>query len=197
MATSLRERLIRLLGDRAPNFVPDQVLNNRLQPHEPSEIAVILTALEADAIIERRDDPRDVSLTPQHYYRLKAYKGMPVRTSIALGGLELPRLLSDSAASLFPEILNESLELLSEYNASLEKRFQELVSAQERRYWAKVAGLFAALVSVLALVLVALPKIAVDPSLTFWKTVQVNLAQVLPLAIVLALFCLTIRRIVR
>jgi hypothetical protein len=62
---------------------------------------------------------------------------------------------------------------------------------------ATVAGVFGIFVSVLALILVGLPKIVTDPRLPFWAVVQLNLAQLLPIAIVLALFVLALRLVVR
>jgi hypothetical protein len=109
----------------------------------------------------------------------------------------LPRVTSDSGARFFPEIYNESLEILSEYASSLENRFKEIVRDQEQRYWAKVSGLFATLVSVLALLFVGLPKITTDPSLPFLRVVLLNLGQVLPMAVVLALFVLVLKWILR
>jgi hypothetical protein len=104
---------------------------------------------------------------------------------------------SDSPAYLFPELYNESLEVLSEYTLLLEHRFKEIVAEQERRYWGQVSGVFAILVSVLAFLLVGLPKITTDPSLSFWQVVLLNTAQILPLAVTLVLFVALIKWIVR
>ncbi len=122
---------------------------------------------------------------------------MPVRETIKVGDLELPRLFSDAAANLFPEIYNEALERLAEYTRTQEDRFTKLVDRQERKYWANVVALFGVFISVLSLIIVGLPKITTDPSLPFWCVVRLNLAQLLPVAVLLMIFVLIARWVVR
>lgn len=192
-----RDEVLRLLADRAPNFVPERIIQNRLKNLASADVSSALVQLSSDGLIERVVDQRPTGEESEPFFRLKDTKNVPIRRSIRIAGIELPRVTSDSGARFFPEIYNESLEILSEYASSLEDRFKEIVRDQEQRYWAKVSGLFATLVSVLALLFVGLPKITTDPSLPFLRVVLLNLGQVLPMAVVLALFVLVLKWILR
>jgi len=151
----------------------------------------------SDGQVESRDDPRPETGLSTQFYRLRSFQNLPIRETIRLGDVEMPRLMSDSSAGTFPEIYNEALEILAEYNRSLEARFERMVRTQERKYWANVVGLFGVFVSVLALVIVGLPKITTDPTLPFWSVFWLNVAQILPVALVLAVFVLVARWVVR
>ncbi len=197
MPESLKTRILRVLVDRVPNYVAEVTLRSRLPDAAPDELAATLAELVAANQAETQVDQRPAVGQPVTYYRLKARDGLPIRETIKVGDVELPRLLSDSSPALFPENFNEALEQLSEHSRRLEDRFQRLVAGEQRRYWANVVGIFSVLVSVLALILAGLPKITTDPSLPFWLIVKVNLSQLLPLAIVLALLVVAMRWIVR
>lgn len=193
MNKKARAAILKLLIDRIPNFVPEATIRGRLREFSDAEIHQTLDELVRTGEVDFRDDPRPETGLSTRFYRPKSFTGLPVRDTIRIGNVELPRLLSDSQASLFPEVFNESLEQVADYAHDLESRFTELVRRQQRRYWANVASLFGVLISVLSLVLVGLPKISTDPNLPFWSVVQLNLAQVLPIAVVLAVFLLILR----
>lgn len=197
MADNLRTRILQILVDRIPNYVSEVVLRSRLPDARPDQIAAELAALVAADQVETQVDQRPAVGEPVTYYRLKAREGLPIRQTITVGDVVLPRLLSDSSPALFPENFNEALEQLSEHSKRLEDRFRRLVAGEQRRYWANAVGIFSVLVSVLALILAGLPKITTDPSLPFWVIVKVNLSQLLPLAFVLALLVVAMRWIVR
>lgn len=197
MTRHVRDEILRLLLDRIPNFVPKTTIKVRVGGATEAEIDSALEQLVNSEQIEFRDDPRPQTGLSMRFYRLKSFAGLPIRETVTLGEVELPRLLSDSIVSLFPEVLNEAIEQLADYNRTLEVRFKGLVQAQQRKYWANVAGLFGVFVSVLALIIVGLPQITTNPQLPFWSLVQLNLAQLLPLAIVLAIFVCLIQWIIR
>ena len=190
-----RDEVLRFLGDRAPSYVPLSIMRNRLRNVEPNELTKALDELVSESLVQQ--PPPGVAQPNESFYRLTNTSNLPIRRSITIAGVVLPRVTSDSPAYLFPELYNESLEVLSEYTLLLEHRFKEIVAEQERRYWGQVSGVFAILVSVLAFLLVGLPKITTDPSLFFWQVVLLNTAQILPLAVTLVLFVALIKWIVR
>ena len=197
MNKKARAAILKLLVDRIPNFVPEATIRARIKGFTEAEIHQTLDDLVRTGEVDFRDDPRPETGLSTQFYRPRSFAGLPVRDTIRIGNVDLPRLLSDSQASLFPEVFNESLEQVADYAHDLERRFTELVRRQQRRYWANVASLFGVFISVLSLVLVGLPKITTDPSLPFWSVVQLNLAQVLPIAVVLAVFLLILRWVIR
>lgn len=196
MSTEAEDKIIRLLIDRAPNLVNEWVLRRNLAEHEEAAVTSALRDLvKANRIIEKID-PRKAIGRPVRYYQLGSFQGIPIRDRIKVGDVEVPRLLSVAAAGYFPEDFNEAVERLAEYSDGLEKRFSELVKKEQRAYWGTIVSIFGVFVAILAFVLVGLPKITTDTSLTFWQIVKLNGAQILPLALVLALFVLLLRWII-
>ena len=104
--------------------------------------------------------------------------------------------MSDSAQTFFPETLNEQIEKLAEYSDSLEQRFSELVKSEQRKYWSTIISVFGIFISVLSLIIIGLPKIKTDITRPFWEIVKINLAQLLPIAFVLAVFIMILRWVI-
>jgi hypothetical protein len=197
MKGEAESKILSLLNNRAPNFVPESTILRRVPGYPAEEMRDALRGLAERDIIETRDDPHPATGSPEIYYRPKRLDGIPIRTTIRIGDTDIPRLLSDSKPSLFPETLNEQVEALAEYAANLEKRFADLVRQELKEYWATMVGILGVVVAILALVIAGLPKIQTDPTLPFFRVVLLNLAQLLPLAIVLALLVLTLHWVVR
>ena len=140
--------------------------------------------------LNKLTDPREQTGYPADFFRLKNLKGVPIRTHIRVGDIDVPRLMSDSRANLLPEIFNESVERLAEYAGSLETRFNDIVQKELRQYWSSFVGIVGVMIAVFLLIIVGLPRIETDASLGLWEIVWTNAAQLVPIAVVLALFVL-------
>jgi hypothetical protein len=134
---------------------------------------------------------------PRRYFRLPNYDAIPIRETIRIGDIDVPRLLSSEPIMYYPETFNEAIERLAQHSESLQEQFQEAVREEHRRYWADVVGLFGIFASVIALVVATLPNIALDTSLPLWQSLLSNLAVLLPIAVVLGLFVVFARWVVR
>jgi hypothetical protein len=197
MRRNTRADVLRLLTDRIPNYVNELVIRDRLPEYDQSQVTTVLQELQSADLVEVKVDQQPSVGRAATYYRLKHFQGLPIRETIRLGDIEIPRLLSDSQPSLFPETFNEGNERLADYINNIEARFARLVRQEQSKYWGNVVGIFGVLVSVLALILTGLPKIVTDPSLSFFEVFKLNLAQLLPLGLVLALLVLALRWVVR
>ena len=192
------DQILRVLIDRNPNHVSRETINRLLsKKFDSAQLDEGFKVLCESEKIETSIDPRENSGLPITYYRIKDQSLYPVRPSITLGDMDVPRLLSYASPRYLPETLNEQIELLADYTENLEKRFGKVVEKQPRRYWANLIGIFGALLSVMALVITGLPKITVSSTMTFKEVFLVNSAQVLPVALVLALFVVVLRIVIR
>ena len=192
------DQILKILIDKNPNYVAKETVIRILsKKFSPTQLDEAFKALVDCKKIISRVDPRKLTGLPITYYRIKDPSLYPVQPSIRLGNMDIPRLPCDADPRYLPEVLNEQIELLADYTDSLEKRFIKLVKKQQRRYWANLLGIFAALLSVMALVITGLPKITVPSTMTFKEVFLVNSAQVLPIALVLALFIIVLRIIIR
>lgn len=196
MAERVEDAIVRFLMDRAPNLVSEPVIRQRMKRYEASVISEALQKLTDDGKIVAEEDHRDRRAPSVNYYRLTSYDG-PFRDSITLADQEILRVLSYSSQRFLPEDLNEAIERLAEYTSGLERRFADLVRKEQRDYWANIVTVFGVFVSILALIIVGLPKITADPCLSPWTLVWLNLGQLLPIAVVLALFVFLLRCVIR
>ncbi len=192
------DQILKILIDRNPNYVAKETFIRILsKKFNLIQLDDAFKALLESKRIKSHVDPRKISGSPITYYRINDPSLYPVRPSIGLGDMDVPRLLSDANPTYLPETLNEQIELLADYTDILEKRFIKLVEKQQRRYWSNLIVIFGALLSVMALVITGLPKITVSSTMTFKEVLLVNSAQVLPIALVLALFVIVLRIIIR
>ena len=192
------DQILRILIDRNPNYVSrETVIRILSKKFNPTQLDDAFKALVDCEKIISEVDPRKLTGLPITYYRIKDPSSYPVRVSLSLGNMDVPRLPCDASPKYLPETLNEQIELLADYTDNLEKRFIKLVEKQQRRYWSNLLVIFGALLSVMALVITGLPKITVSSTMTFKEVFLVNSAQVLPIALVLALFVIVLRIIIR
>ncbi len=189
--------IIRLLIDRAPNFMNEEVLKQHLIEYDGATLTAAIQELIQNQQIVEETDPRKEAGSSVRYFRLSSFQNIPIRNYIKVGDVEVPRILSSGGLKFIPEEINESIERLASYADQLENRFAELVKAEQRKYWANVVSVFGVFVAILALVLRGAPQIIPDPSLSFMDVVILNLAHILPLAVVLAIFVLVLRLVIR
>ncbi len=197
MNLKTRDAVLKLLTERAPNFVNEHVIRSRLAKYDEDAINEVIEELVRADRIEPQLDERKESGRPVKYYRLKSFENILIRETIKVGEVEVPRILSWAMSRFLPEDYNETIERLAEYTNSLEKRFSDLVKEEQGKYWARIINVFGVFVAILSFILVGLPKIQTDPSLPFWNVFLFNLAQILPLAAVLVLLVIVLRIVIR
>ena len=197
MSKKIEDAVLRFLIDRAPNFVGINTIFNRVITGTPEDIRGALESLRERSLVEKQTDLRKETGYPEDFFRVTNVTGVPIRTHIRVGDIEVPRLMSDSQAKLFPETFNESVERLAEYAGSMETRFEHIVQQERRRYWSSLVGIIGVMIAVFSLIIVGLPRITTDTSLGFWEIVWTNVAQLVPVAVVLALFVVVLRWLVK
>lgn len=193
-----KDQIQKILIDRNPNYVSRGTITRALPKNFNLTLLddALKDLVDSEKVVSEVDiqELTDLSIT---YYRMKDPSLYHVLPSIPLGDVDVPRLLSGSKIKFTSENLNEQIELLAGYTDNLERRFIKLVEKQQRRYWSNLIGIFGALLSVMALVITGLPKITVTSTMTFEEVFLINSAQILPIAIVLALFVIVLRIIIR
>ena len=186
----VEDAIVMFLLSRATNSVPGIILKAHLTEYDD---ATIREALENLTNAKRIFPQVPLGDVDQTNFRLSSYQNYPVRKTIRVGNVEVPRVLSEHGVANFPEYFNEAVERLAEYTAAQEKRFGEIVRDEQRSYWSTIVTVFGVFVAIMALVLVSLPRITVGPSTNPGDIVLLNSAQVLPVAAVLFLFVLALR----
>src|SRR5436190_2067466 len=99
MPSDPKTDVLHLLVDRIPNYVNEVTIQQRLKQHQTDTLTTALRDLVAVGTVEAKVDPQPSVGKPANYYRLKNFLGLPVRQSIRVGDVEIPRLLADSQAS--------------------------------------------------------------------------------------------------
>jgi hypothetical protein len=197
MTYTVEDAIRKLLTDRAPNLVRESILRGRLSSYDsPAIISALDTLVKNGSIREEMDMQGSIGRAVR-YFSLPSFSNVAIRESIRIGDSEVPRVLSESSVKYLPENLNETVERMSEFAGGLERRFEEILRKQLREYWATIVTVFGVFVAIIALVTASLPRIATGPSQRFWDVLWLNLAQVIPVALVLALFVIALFLVVR
>jgi hypothetical protein len=197
MKIGVKDATFLLVKDRAPNWVRQSIIVVRLKKYKAEDVRRALKELED----ERRIDSLDITGLeegkPSVAYRLASGESVQIRQTIKVGDIDVPRILRTDVVPISLEDMNEQVERLAEYAASLEDRFSDIVKDERKKHWGNVITLFGLFVAIFSFILVSLPRIAVQPSHGFWQIVSINAAQILPLAIVLFLFVMALKLMFR
>lgn len=197
MKNNTQDNVLVLLADRAPNFVSEVIISQRLKSFSREEIAEALSKLVESKRVRLEQDQQGELNRPRRYYQLVDFQTIPLRDGIQIGDVEVLRILSQSSLKFAPENINEAIERLGEYANSLSRDFSKRLEDERRRYLIDIVALFGVFASLIAFVVAGLPRMTIDPTLSLWRMIGINFAQVVPLAIVLAIFVALLRRIVR
>ncbi len=197
MKRSSERAIHELLIHRAPNWISEVTIRERLAEFSPEELDEALRMLVDANKVQQETDPQANIALPRRYFKLSSYELIPIRETIRVGNVEIPRILSSALVKYAPEDFNEAVELLAEHSESLGRQFEESVREQQKRYWANVVGLFGIFASVIALLVTSLPNLKLDTALPFWASVLSNLSVLLPVAVVLGLFVVFARWVIR
>jgi len=188
MKAKVKDLIIKLLTERAPNPVSKTIIENRLNDLETNEVENALGELQKEGRIENPMQMVGKGPYAVDYYKLKSYDGIPIRRTIKIGDIEVNRILRVDSVESSLEDINEAVERLAEYSDSLEDVFHEKYKKETNRYYANIITLFGLFVGVFSLIIVALPRINMPENLSFCNVFLTNVAQILPIALVLAIF---------
>jgi len=192
-----KNRILEFLIERAPNNVSEKIIERELKEFESEKIARALDALVTAESIGLNTDIRGGKQASVNYYYLLSYKDIPVRENIRIGEVSVQRLLSTSSVTYLPEDFNDAIESLAKYADGLEERFKTLVAKEQQKYWVNLISIFGVFIAILAFILVGLPKIETNPTMTFGQIVAASFAQIVPVAIVLVIFIVLLRWIIK
>jgi AcrR family transcriptional regulator len=197
MPFTTKEAILDLLINRAPNAVRERTIFKYLSRYADETVRNAMQELVAEGAIQIAHHVERNTGAELRLYTLSSYQNVPIRRFVRVGDIEVPRLIGAEPMSAFLDDYNEAIESLANYSVTLEERFSQLVEDKLRGYWANIITIFGVFVAVLGFILVGFPKITIDPSLSLWRTFLLNAAQILPLAIVLAIFVCVLHWVIR
>lgn len=198
MNNEIKNNILELLNDRAPNWVSEiTFITHDINVDENFQEAI--KELQADGLIEKRIDPRKKIAKPMNYYQVKSFNNLPIRDYIQIGNTKVIRLLSEADPGFLPEDFNDAIEQLAIYADKLEKRSENRIKEQQKGYWAKTISVFTILAALLAIILGNAPKLNTSQFyyLGFWFSLGQNFVLLIPFCSILVLFALLICYILR
>ena len=198
MKEEVKNEVFRFLADRAPNDVRGEIILRRLNKYNFKEIEEALKELIAEGKVKEPLIPKDwetESGISFHGYGLQTYENIPIRRTIKIGDTSVPRILRTELVSLSLEDINEAIETLSENFASLGKQYSEKFKKEINKQWGNLIVIFGIFVAIFSFIIVALPRISLPASYCFWQIFSANIAQVLPVALILAIFVWVLKKL--
>lgn len=200
MSEYIKNDILRLIADRAPNWVRAEIIIRRLSQYNAKDVRIAIDELVNDSKLEKPlpSGPIEGELKIDYdAYGLQSYENIPVRKDIKVGETLVPRILKTDLIQVTLEDINEQIETLAEFSQSIGDQLSTQFKEEIRKQWGDLIALFGIFVAVFSFILVGLPRIVVTISDGFWKILFTNTAQVLPVAIVLAIFVYVLVKLFR
>jgi hypothetical protein len=194
MINQIKEKVLEYLVHCAPNFVHMEHITRRLEKYSPEDIQKAIELLLKEKKI--KSTPSNVWHADEAF-SLTSYENIPIRKTIKVGNTSVTRLLSSHMVQATLEDINIALEKLAEYSASLEEESHKKYEEEIKKYWGNIIIIFGIFVAIFSLINVALGRIAFPSNYDFWQILSANTAQVLPVALVLALFIFVLSKVFR
>lgn len=149
----LLDRLKLLFYDRAPNTLLMEYLTEEFPEESAQSLSEALSRLVADGFLVNKsfDNERVPNFRRVGYYVSAKYlQGHPIKTTIQVGSLAIPRMIDGDF------LHGEDLNLLAlNFDRIVSSKIRELraeFEQERRRYWATMATLFGVFVAVFSLV---------------------------------------------
>jgi len=177
-----KNQVLEVFHKRALNFLTIDNIAYDLFSSDRNDIQKTVDELCSDEVLIKTEGKGKI----KDHYALPSYDNIPFKEYMSISGIKVPRVLAHDRPR--PEDLNIFFESLARRSASLESEFNKIVEAKLQSYWANIIVLFGIFISLFALIVTFVEKVAVVPGSSFLNVLALNTAQVLPLAVVLAGF---------
>jgi len=146
-------------------------------------------------------DKRDEIQMPVHYYKIASVENLPIRESVKVGDVDVPRTFGCDDPKVIPSNHDEVVEQLAQHANSLEMRFTKLVKEEREAHWARTISAFTIFLGLLAIVFKITSKsisvAPVDVLPKYWHLLILGFVDVIPLAIVFVAISFFLRWIIK
>lgn len=188
MEESIKTRIHNAFIERAPNSLTIDNLIKLIEGVNASQIESFLNEMIDDGLAVKRQGQGKI----KDDYNLVSYNNIPSKEYITIGDIKVPRLLANDRAR--PEDINIYIESLAKKSVELENNIESTIDERLKGYWANIIVLFGIFIGLFSLIITFVDKVKIDASQSFWSVLSLNLAQVLPLAIVLGGFVFLLKK---
>jgi len=202
MGVSMKEKvkndILRFLAGRVPNSVRGEIIVRRLNKYNLKEIEDALKELIAEKKVREPLIPREWKTEPGILFRgysLSSYENIPIRRDIQIGNTSVHRILSTEIINLSLEDINEAIETLAEAFATMEKQYSERLKDEINKQWGNLIIIFGIFVAIFSFIIVALKPFEFPKSYSFWEIILASSAHLLPVAAILAIFVLVLKKL--
>ena len=199
MKEEIKNEVLRFLADRAPNDVRGEIIIRRLgKKYDTTAIEDALKELLAQKKLKEPLIPKEWGADSGIMFRgygLPSYEHIPIRRTIKLGDRFVPRILRTDLVGLSLEDINEAIETLSEHFGFLGEQYTEQFKKEIRKQWGNLIAIFGIFVAIFSFIIVTLPRMNFPAPYHFGNIFLASVAQVLPVALILAIFVLVLLKL--
>lgn len=201
MRSGIKDDILKLLVYRAPNYVNEKVLRRHLAEHDESDFRDVMKKLEDEGQIKSFLDKREEIGKPVHYYKIASIENLPIRESVKVGDVDVPRTFGCANPKVIPANSDEVIEQLAHHANSLETHFSKLLEKERKEYWARTISVFTIFLGLLAIVFKLTTKTASVENVaalpTYLHLLLKQFVEVIPLALVFIVVGLVVRWIIK
>ena len=196
---TIQDRILLCFVERAPNPLTAQMIYIALNdsaitfPTVEGELKKLCTAGKI-----REHGQRPQGIGPIGSYRvgyvLPTYDNIPIKMHINIKNFTMGRFLGGDAARA--EDFNILIETFARELTKVEQEAEDRIARTMQQYWANVIALFGAFIGVFSLITGFLRTVPFEKDSTFLSILVLSSAQTLPLALILLVFMLILRKLI-
>lgn len=194
--SATQSRVLRVLSHRNPNWVPVWIIYRELAEVDQATIDQALQALEQSKRVTRFAESVNLQHDPVVAFQLADPASHGERETIELGEFSIPRMRANDSVSTFPEVFNYAVENLARHALEIDAAARERSQREQREFWGTMVSVFSVFASVIALIVTGFRTTPSTISGNFCDVLLLQVAELGPIALVLAGFVFLTRRIV-
>ena len=187
MNARTKNKIHNIFIERVPNSL---TIDNILSIDDGLEINNIKTSIDdliEEGVLLKND------WVGKESFRLVNRDHLPVKEYMDINGIRAPRILENDKPR--PEEINIFFEELAKKISNVENEIEKRTESKLKENWASIIILFGIFIGLFSLIISIVGKIDTQEGDGFVEVLGLNFAQIIPSAIVLAIFVIVLRKL--
>lgn len=145
-----------------------------------------------EKLTKKKNIKEDIFGPEKKEYSLKSPVNITIEEYLDFGTHKIPRLLGTDLYNI--ETTNIAMKSLMDTEKRLKKIIKDSMEKELKKYWGNIIVIFGLFMSVFSLIITSINKIEIGENWSVKELFLYNLAQVLPIAIILFLFLFILKK---
>lgn len=198
---NLKNRIKKLFIERYPNSLMEVHIVNELDGWDVNEINESLEQLVKDGFLSLRTDPVRLRTNPSEVilerksYFIAQELNVPIETEINVGGVDIPRMIDGDVAR--GEDINATALRFNKVFSRMSEDLRNELKHETTKFWGTLVTTFGLFLSIFSLLNLSIKLVPYSSDMALKEVLLQSIVNILPLAIVLAVFTIVLYVIFR